>query len=42
VRIVRARMQFVIARTVFEALDAAKGKAALPSHALAPVVEIRL
>ena len=39
---VRARMQFVFARTVREALDAAFGEGALPWRTLAPVVESRL
>ncbi|KAF8262462.1 Lon protease C-terminal proteolytic domain-containing protein [Lactarius quietus] len=39
---VRARMQFVFARTVREALDAAFGEGTLPWRSLAPVVESRL
>jgi hypothetical protein len=36
---VRARMQFVFARTVREALDAAFGEGTLPWRSLTPVVE---
>ncbi|KAH9027506.1 ATP-dependent protease La [Lactarius deliciosus] len=39
---VRARMQFVFARTVREVLDAAFGEGALPWRTLTPVVESRL
>ncbi|KAI9459929.1 ATP-dependent protease La [Lactarius psammicola] len=39
---VRARMQFVFARTVREALDAAFGEGTLPWRTLTPVVESRL
>jgi ATP-dependent Lon protease len=39
---VRARMQFVFARTVREALDAAFGEGTLPWRSLTPVVESRL
>ncbi|KAH8987330.1 ATP-dependent protease La [Lactarius akahatsu] len=39
---VRARMQFVFARTVREVLDAAFGEGTLPWHTLTPVVESRL
>ncbi|KAH9044893.1 ATP-dependent protease La [Lactarius deliciosus] len=39
---VRARMQFVFARTVHEVLDAAFGEGALPWRTLTPVVESRL
>ena len=39
---VRTRMQFVFARTVREALDAAFGEGTLPWRSLTPVVESRL
>ncbi|KAH9027501.1 ATP-dependent protease La [Lactarius deliciosus] len=39
---VRARMQFVFARTVREVLDAAFGEGALPWRTLTPVVQSRL
>jgi ATP-dependent Lon protease len=39
---VRARMQFVFARTVRETLDAAFGEGTLSCHSLTPVVESKL